>query len=75
MLAVFFIFRVAMFPLVYLWYADNVRLDLGPAMLTIPVKCHLITWAVWCPQLYWFYKMVVGARKLIQNNNNNDKSK
>ena len=75
MLLVFFLFRVAMFPVVYLWYADNVQLDLVPALATIPLKCHLVTASVWCPQLYWFYKMVVGARKLIQSNNNNAKSK
>jgi len=66
MLTSFFVFRVIIFPYLYWWYADNAGLSAGQAMLSIPYHCHIFTFGIWIPQLFWFHKMVNGTIKLLK---------
>jgi len=66
MMATFFTFRVIFIPMIYFWFASNKSVGMLVALQMIPLKCHLTTLCVWIPQLYWFYKMVNGLQKLLQ---------
>jgi len=66
MLTSFFVFRVIIFPHLYWWYTDNAGLTAMQAVTQIPVHCHIFTFSIWIPQLFWFYKMVKGTIKLIK---------
>ena len=66
MMATFFTFRVIFIPMIYFWFASNKSVGMSVALQMIPLKCHLTTLCVWIPQLYWFYKMVNGLQKLLQ---------
>ena len=66
MMATFFTFRVIFIPMIYFWFASNKSVGMFVALQMIPLKCHLTTLCVWIPQLYWFYKMVNGLQKLLQ---------
>lgn len=62
MLISFFLCRVSMFPLLYIWYTRIAGLS---ALLSIPAWVHLAVAGLWFPQLVWFCKMVKGSIKLI----------
>jgi len=62
MLVSFFLCRVAIFPVLYWWYASIVGVGV---LLSSPLWVHLAVGGLWFPQLLWFGKMLKGSIKLI----------
>jgi len=62
MLFTFFLCRVAIFPVLYWWYASIVGVGV---LLSSPLWAHLAVGGLWFPQLLWFGKMLKGSIKLI----------
>lgn len=62
MLCSFFIFRVCIFPALYLWY---IRMEGLHTLLSLPLWTHCAVMGLWAPQLVWFSKMVKGTIKLL----------
>ena len=65
MLVTFFLCRVMLFPMLYLWYSTALSLSLSASLTSIPLWCHLATLGLWFPQLIWFSKMVKGSQRMI----------
>ena len=70
MLTTFFLCRVMLFPMLYLWYSTALSLSLSATMTSIPLWCHLATLGLWFPQLIWFSKMVKGSIKILKDRRN-----
>ena len=66
MLVTFFLCRVMLFPLLYLWYSTVLSLSLPATLASIPLWCHLATLGLWGPQLIWFTKIVKGSIKILK---------
>lgn len=64
MLVTFFVCRVTIFPVLYVWY---VRLEGLESLLSSPIWVHCAVAGLWCPQLFWFAKMLKGSIKLISD--------
>lgn len=64
MLISFFLCRVSIFPILYVWYS---RLAGISSLLSTPLWVHLAVAGLWFPQLLWFCKMVKGSIKLIKD--------
>jgi len=65
MLVSFFIFRVCIFPALYVWY---IRTESLTALLNLPLWVHCAVMGLWAPQLVWFNKMIKGTIKLLSAN-------
>ncbi len=70
MLMTFFLCRVMLFPMLYLWYSRALSLSLSDTLTSIPLWCHLATLGLWFPQLIWFSKMVKGSIKILKDRRN-----
>ena len=70
MLVTFFLCRVMLFPMLYLWYSTALSLSLSASLASIPLWCHLATLGLWFPQLIWFSKMVKGSIKILKDRRN-----
>ena len=70
MLMTFFLCRVMLFPMLYLWYSSALSLSLSATLTSIPLWCHLATLGLWFPQLIWFSKMVKGSIKILKDRRN-----
>ena len=70
MLTTFFLCRVMLFPMLYLWYSSTLSLSLSATLSSIPLWCHLATLGLWFPQLIWFSKMVKGSIKILKDRRN-----
>lgn len=70
MLVTFFICRVCIFPALYVWY---VRLEGLSSLLSSPAWVHCAVAGLWCPQLFWFTKMLKGSIKLITDSKKKQK--
>ena len=69
MLISFFICRVMIFPILYWWYSTVLNMSLMATIVSVPVWVNLATLGLWCPQLFWFNKMLRGSLKVIKDRN------
>jgi len=67
MLCSFFLFRVCIFPALYIWYIRNEGLS---TLLNVPYWTHFAVMGLWAPQLLWFNKMIKGTIKLLSPKSN-----
>ncbi|CAG9854401.1 unnamed protein product [Phyllotreta striolata] len=72
MLSVFFLCRIAMFPLVIYLYGNAVGKDFVSAVYSLPRGCLISIAILLLPQMYWFYLMVKGALKVLAGPSNNN---
>lgn len=61
MLVAFFVCRVAMWPSLFVWYAQIIGQNVVLAVWSLPITCKVGTLVLFVPQIYWFYLMVRGA--------------
>ena len=67
MLGSFFLCRVAIFPVLYWWYSQQLDSSLLDTISSIPAWVNAATLLLWTPQLFWFVKMVKGSFKVIKD--------
>lgn len=66
MVVVFFLCRIMVYPIFYYAYATKRNLSYWTAIVRSPFKCLFIQVVILLPQLYWFYVMLKGAIKVVQ---------
>lgn len=67
MIAVFFMCRIAVYPLFYRLYAGYRKISYLEALCRGPWHCNIFILLTLLPQLYWFRLMVRGAIKMVVN--------
>ena len=64
---VFFLFRIANFPLFFYIYASSQKISFQEALSATPMSCYFYMTLITLPQIYWFYLLLRGAvRTLIK---------
>ena len=67
MLGSFFMCRVAIFPVLYWWYSQQLNISLLHTIASIPAWVNAATLLLWTPQLVWFVKMLKGSIKIFKD--------
>jgi len=75
MLLTFFCCRILIFPFMYFWYGSSVGLSPWQTLNSVRWFCHAGVMALSLPQLFWFWKMLIGSSKIINQFLEKKKSK
>ena len=62
---VFFLFRIANFPLFFYIYASSQKISFQEALSATPMSCYFYMTLITLPQIYWFYLLLRGAFKTL----------
>lgn len=69
LIAVFFLCRIAIYPIFYSVYAASRNITFMEALQVPPLSCHIYVSLTLLPQIYWFRLLIKGAFKTVSQYN------